>query len=51
MIRSASTDPLYPHVHLALWIFLIFFVGVSLWLIYDGWRIAKDIRTTLAAKR
>jgi hypothetical protein len=51
MIRSASADPLYPHVHLALWIFLIFFVGVSLWLIYDGWRIAKDIRTTLAAKR
>lgn len=50
MIRTAATDPLYPHVHLALWVFLLFFIGVSLWSSFDGWRIAKDIRTTLAPK-
>jgi uncharacterized membrane protein (GlpM family) len=50
MIRSASADPLYPYIHLALWVFLVFFVGVSLWLIHDGWRIAKDVRAALAPK-
>jgi hypothetical protein len=50
MIGSASADPLYPHIHLALWVFLAFFVGVSLWLTYDGWRIAKHLRTELAPK-
>jgi hypothetical protein len=50
MIESASADPLYPHVHFALWVFLVFFVIVSLWLTYDGWRIAEGIRKSLTSK-
>ncbi|WFU25436.1 hypothetical protein QA649_04100 [Bradyrhizobium sp. CB1717] len=50
MIAAASADPLYPHVHRALWVFLLFFIAVSLWLSFDGWRIARGIRTTLAQK-
>ena len=50
MIRSADSDPLYFYVNLALWVFLIFFVCVSLWQIYDGWRIAKTIRDVLVPK-
>src|SRR5262245_39775461 len=50
MIRSADADPLYFYVNLALWVFLIFFVCVSLWQIYDGWRIANKIRDILVPK-
>lgn len=48
MIRSASDDPIYPYVYVALWVFLLFFVGLSAWLTYGGWRIAKKVRTDLA---
>ncbi len=51
MIGSASADPLYPHIRLALWVFLVFFICVSLWLTYDGLRIAKDVRTDLGPKK
>ena len=47
MIHSADADPLYPYIHLALWVFLVFFVGVSLWLFFDGARIVKGVRTDL----
>ncbi|MHC2627248.1 hypothetical protein ACVIW2_009335 [Bradyrhizobium huanghuaihaiense] len=50
MIEAASADPLFPQVHVALWVFLVFFIGVSLWLTFDGWRIAKGIREALAPK-
>lgn len=50
MIEAASADPLFSHVHVALWVFLVFFIGVSLWLTFDGWRIAKGIREALAPK-
>jgi hypothetical protein len=50
MIQSASVDPLFPHVHVALWVFLVFFIGISLWLTCDGWCIAKGIRKELAPK-
>jgi hypothetical protein len=50
MIRFAASDPLYPYILVALWVFLAFFVCVSLWLTYDGWRVAKKIRTSLAPK-
>jgi hypothetical protein len=50
MIRAASTDPVYEYVNLALWIFLLFFLSVSGWLMFTGWQIAKDIRTTLAPR-
>jgi hypothetical protein len=50
MIRSASADPLYPHVTVALWVFLFFFVGVSGWLIGYGWQIGNEIKAQLAPK-
>jgi len=50
MIRFARTDPLYGHVNIALWVFLVFFVGVSLWLSFDGWRTASRIRSNLAPR-
>src|SRR5262249_10723118 len=50
MLRPADTDPLYFHVNLALWVFLIFFICVSLWQILDGWQIATKIRETLVPK-
>ncbi|MGY3129332.1 hypothetical protein ACVWZM_000014 [Bradyrhizobium sp. USDA 4501] len=50
MIEAAASDPLYPNVHVALWVFLLFFIGVSLWLTCNGWFIAKGIRATLAQK-
>lgn len=50
MTRYASADPLYIHVSVALWVFLIFFVAVSVWLSFDGWRIAKRVKATLAQK-
>jgi hypothetical protein len=50
MIGAATADPLYPHVHLALWVFLVFFVGVSLWLASEGWRTIGRIGSVLAPK-
>ena len=51
MARLASADPLYPYVSLALWVFLVFFVGVSLWLNFETWRTARRIETVLGQKR
>jgi fatty acid desaturase len=47
MIRSAQADPLYPNINIALWVFLVLFVGVSGWLTYNGWRIAERIKKSL----
>jgi len=47
MIGSASTDPLYTYVDVALWVFLVFFIAVSGWLILSGWCVARKIRTIL----
>ena len=50
MIRTASADPLYPYIYLALWVFLVFFVSVSLWLFCDGTHIVRNVRMDLAPK-
>lgn len=47
MIRTSSADPLYLHISTALWVFLVFFVGVSGWLIWRGWYTAKAITSIL----
>jgi|ERR1700680_2808120 len=47
MIRGAKNDPLYPNVNLSLWVFLVFFVGVSAWLTYGGLGTAKRTRAML----
>jgi len=47
MICQAQDDPLYPNVEIALWVFLVFFVVVSGWLIYAGSQTAKRARNTL----
>lgn len=47
MVRQACGDPLYPNVNLALWVFLVFFVGVAGWLVLSGWRIANRVLAVL----
>jgi hypothetical protein len=49
MIGSASTDPLYPYINVALWVFLVFFVCVSGWLLQNGRCVAQQISTILNA--
>jgi uncharacterized integral membrane protein len=36
MMDQATADPLYPNVATALWVFVVFFLCVSGWLIYAG---------------
>ena len=47
MIRGAESDPLYPNINVALWVFLVFFVSVSAGLVYGGWRTASRARHML----
>jgi hypothetical protein len=47
MIRGAQADPLYPNINLALWVFLVFFIGVSGWLTFSGWLTSIRIRNAL----
>jgi hypothetical protein len=47
MIASARSDPLYPNVQLALWVFLVLFVFLSLWLLYRGRAIAASVNEML----
>ena len=50
MIQSAASDPIYPNILVALWVFLVFFVLVSggLWL--RGLSTVKSIREMLPPK-
>ncbi len=50
MIENANSDPLYPHIRLALWVFVVFFVGLSLWLMGNGWNVTKTLRAALAPR-
>jgi uncharacterized membrane protein len=50
MIRAAQTDPLYPNVRLALWVFLGLFVGLSVWLSVRGTVIARRAAELLKRK-
>jgi hypothetical protein len=47
MIVSASADPIYPNVRLALWVFLGVFVAASSGLFLDGFCTARTIRSTI----
>jgi D-alanyl-lipoteichoic acid acyltransferase DltB (MBOAT superfamily) len=47
MAAKAQTDPLYGNVNLALWVFLIFFVVMSAWLIFSGHRVAGRIKAAV----
>lgn len=49
MIQSAHQDPLFPHVSVALWVFLAFFVAGSGWLMWRGRAAAAEIKTKLDA--
>lgn len=47
MIQSAASDPIYPNILVALWVFLVFFVVVSCGLWYRGTSTVKAIREML----
>jgi hypothetical protein len=47
LIEFAHANPLYPNLRLALWVFLVFFVGVSAWLGLGGWKIAEKVKREL----
>jgi uncharacterized protein with PQ loop repeat len=47
MIRGAEGDPLFLNINVALWVFLVFFVGVSAWLVYGAWGTAKRTKAML----
>ncbi|WP_117193580.1 hypothetical protein [Rhizobium terrae] len=47
MASTASGDALFPHVMTALVVFLIFFVGMSLWLFRRGSATTNSIKTML----
>lgn len=51
MIRHAAADPLYPHVLAALWVFLVFFVGLSGWLILSGTRLIRKVGKEIEPER
>ncbi len=51
MIASASADPLYPNIDLALRVFLVFFVLISAWMMLNGWLIAKKLKVEIESKR
>lgn len=50
MICAARTDPLYPNVRLALWVFLVLFVALSVWLSFRGTVIARRAAALLNRK-
>jgi len=50
MIQSANADPLYPNVNIALWVFLVFFLGVSGWLIGSAILFARKVKAVLKPK-
>jgi uncharacterized protein (DUF983 family) len=47
MIQAATGDPLYVHVNVALWVFLISFICLSSWLLLSGWRTARRVEAEL----
>jgi hypothetical protein len=47
MISAAQLDPLYPDVRLALWVFLILFIGLSAWQFKRGSNIAQRAKSIL----
>ncbi|OWK21497.1 hypothetical protein AJ88_24105 [Mesorhizobium amorphae CCBAU 01583] len=47
MIRPAAADPVYPTIKLAIWVFFIVFVALSLGLLWMGIRTARSVRTML----
>lgn len=47
MINGAQADPIYPNVQVALWVFLLFFIGLSVWLMYCGCCVARSVKQTL----
>jgi hypothetical protein len=49
MISSAQSDPLYPHIQIALWVFLALFVALSVWLLYRGRATVRAIKVMLPA--
>lgn len=51
MISSAQADPLYPNIQLALWVFLIFFVLLSLWLVQRGRSTVKEVEQMLPKRK
>jgi hypothetical protein len=51
MARMAQSDPVYPRVTLALWVFLGIFVGLSGWLVYRGTCVAKNAAQTLPPQK
>jgi K+-transporting ATPase A subunit len=50
MVRSQSGDPIYCNVVTALWVFLVFFLGMSGWLMSSGYRAAGRIAAMLDSK-
>lgn len=47
MASLAAADPLYCHVNVALWFFLLFFVVMSGWLLYSCHAAAKRVNALL----
>ena len=47
MIASARNDPLYPNIQIALWVFLLLFLSLSVWLLHRGRKIAQSIELML----
>src|SRR6202012_5509514 len=47
MISAAQLDPLYPNVRLALWVFLVLFIGLSAWQFKGGSNIAQRTKNIL----
>lgn len=51
MITSAKDDPLYPHIQVALWVFLALFVGLSVWLMWRGRATARAVAELLTPQK
>lgn len=47
MITSVQSDPLYRNIQVALLVFLVLFIVLSLWQFYRGRAIAKDVEGML----
>ena len=50
MIHGSQADPIYPNIQVALWVFLFFFISLSVWLMYCGCRVARFVKQTLRPK-
>jgi len=50
MLRQATADPLYPNVQTALWVFIVFFLLVSGWLLLAGTCTARKAKEAIFPK-